>query len=234
MMGKLWVPHGARLWLTCACTLFSPPFGGTILETAAKDICRYSKRLVDLGLMASMSGNLSVMVAPGVVLMTPTSSMKDELRPEDLVTVDLHGHILSGDRQISTEGWMHLAMYRARPAMRAVVHAHPPHVTALGMIEQQPSLDITSEGAAFVGPIGMVEWIVPGGPALGEAVGRVSRTSESIILRQHGAVTGGSSLQEAFARMQSFEHAAKVYLLTLQYAVPRALPAEDIRRMRGE
>lgn len=204
------------------------------MEEIARKICTYAKRLVDEGLMASMSGNLSARIAPGVVLMTPTACMKDELRPADLVTVDLRGHRLAGTSAISTEGWMHLAMYQARPSIGAVVHAHPIHVTALGMIEARPSLDLTSEGAAFVGPVGMVEWIVPGTAALGAAVGEVSAHSDAIILRHHGAVTAGASLEEAFARMQSFEHVAQIYLLTQQHGIARALPADDIRAMRGQ
>ena len=204
------------------------------MEEIARKMCVYAKRLVDEGLMASMSGNLSARVAPGVVLMTPTACMKDELRPEDLVTVDLRGHRLVGTTAISTEGWMHLAMYQARPSIAAVVHAHPIHVTALGMVEARPSLDLTSEGAAFVGPVGMVEWHIPGTAALGAAVGQASVHSDAIILRHHGAVTAGASLEEAFARMQSFEHVAQIYLLTQTHGIARALPAADIRKMRGE
>lgn len=204
------------------------------MRALADKVCNYSKCLVDMGLMASMSGNVSVRVAPGVILMTPTACMKDELTPEDLVTVDLNGHRLSGNTPISTEGWMHLAMYRARPSIGAVVHAHPVTVTALGIVEQAPSLAITGEGAAFVGPIATVEWFIPGTEALATAVGKVASWSDSIILRHHGAVTAGVSLEEAFARMQSFEQVAQIYVKGQQLGLVREIPEADVRTMRGE
>lgn len=199
----------------------------------AEKICNYSRRLVDLGLMASMSGNISVKVAPGIILMTPTACMKDELVPDDLITVDLRGHRLTGTKPISTEGWMHLAMYRARPSIAAVVHAHPVTVTALGIAERAPSLEITGEGAAFLGPVATVEWFIPGTENLALAVGEVATWSDSIILRHHGAVTAGSSLEEAFSRMQSFEHVAQIYVTAQQLGVVRQIPEADIRAMRG-
>jgi len=156
------------------------------------------------------------------------------LSPEDLVTVDLNGHRLSGNTPISTEGWMHLAMYRARPSIGAVVHAHPVTVTALGIVEQAPSLAITGEGAAFVGPIATVEWFIPGTEALATAVGKVASWSDSIILRHHGAVTAGVSLEEAFARMQSFEQVAQIYVKGQQLGLVREIPEADVRTMRGE
>ena len=195
-------------------------------------ICRYARRLVELELMASASGNLSVRV-DGRVLMTPTSCMKDELTPEDLVEVDMAGHRLRGDRPISTEGRMHLAIYQQRPDVHAVVHAHPITVTALGIAEDAPQLAITGEGADFVGEVGLVEWFIPGTEALASAVGRVSSHSDSIILRHHGAVTCGATLEDAFARMQAFEHVAKIYLRAQQLGRVREIDPRDVARMRS-
>lgn len=196
-------------------------------------ICYYSKRLVDLNLMASASGNLSVNVN-GRILMTPTSCMKDELTPDDLVEVDLAGHRLRGSKPISTEGRMHLAIYQSRPDVKAVVHAHPITVTALGIAEDAPSLNITGEGSAFVGPVGMVEWFIPGTEALASAVGRVSERSDSIILRHHGAVTCGKDLQEAFSRMQAFEHVAQIYRQAQLLGRVREIDPRDVALMRGQ
>lgn len=199
----------------------------------AERICYYAKRLVDLDLMASMSGNLSVRMPDGRFLMTPTACMKDELTPDDLVLVNAEGERVGGHTRMSTEGWMHLAMYATRPDVHAIVHAHPVTVTALGIAEAAPDLAINGEGAAFVGPIAVVPWMIPGTKELGVAVGIASAASDAIVLRQHGAVTSGTSLEEAFARMQSFEHVAKMYVVAKQLMgdVPRISPA-DVARMR--
>lgn len=202
--------------------------------TLDERVCYYAKRLVDLDLMASMSGNISVRLPDDRFLMTPTACMKDELHPDDLVVVNGAGERVAGQTRMSTEGWMHLAIYKNRPDVQAIVHAHPITVTALGIVEDAPNLAINGEGAAFVGPIAMVPWFIPGTKELGVAVGEASATSDALILRQHGAVTSGTSLEEAFARMQSFEHVAKMYVVARQLSsdVPRISP-EDIARMRG-
>lgn len=199
--------------------------------TLEERMCLYARRLVEMNLMASASGNLSANVN-GRILMTPTACMKDELTPDDLVVVDLAGHRLQGSKPISTEGRMHLAIYQNRPDVRAVIHAHPITVTALGIAEDRPSLDITGEGAAFVGPVGMVEWFIPGTEALASEVGRVSRASDSIVLRHHGAVTCGVDLADAFARMQAFEHVAQIYMKAQQLGRVRELDPRDIAKMR--
>lgn len=203
-----------------------------VAMTLEERVCYYAKRLVDLNLMASASGNLSVRV-DGRIVMTPTACLKDELTPDDLVVVDLAGHRLSGTMPLSTEGRMHLAIYQQRKDVNAVVHAHPVTVTALGIAEDAPSLNITGEGAAFVGPVGMVEWLIPGTEALAIATGIASKTSDSIILRHHGAVTCGRDLAEAFARMQAFEHVAMIYKYAQELGRVREIPARDIAKMRG-
>src|SRR5574341_1916557 len=93
------------------------------------EIVRFGKKLHELGYVAATDGNLSVRLGPNRVLATPTSMSKGAMRPADLVVVDMSGRKLSGRRNVSSEIAMHLLIYKLRPDVHAVVHAHPPTAT---------------------------------------------------------------------------------------------------------
>lgn len=195
----------------------------TVIEHA-QNICDMAKTLVDQDLMASLSGNLSVRLDDHRVLITPTDCRKDRLSPEDLIVVDFEGNTVEGHAHMSTEGAMHLAVYQCRPDVRAVVHAHPITATACGLAISPPALNLTSEGAMFVGPVAMVDWAVPGTPALATLVAQAAQHHDAMILRHHGAVTLGATLTYAFGRMQSLEHIAKMAVIAQQLGPLRASP----------
>lgn len=201
-------------------------------EEQARAICHYSRLLVERGLMAGLSGNLSVRLSGGLILMTPAGGRKDEYAPADLALVDLTGRPLRGSTAMSSEGHMHLAIYRMRPDVGAVVHAHPPVATALGIAEREPCLDITAEGAAFVGAVKTVPWILPGSAELASAVGDAAAGCNAMILRHHGAVCLGCHLSEAVSRMESLEHVSRVYQAALALGMVRTLPDPDVARLR--
>lgn len=201
-------------------------------QSEAEAICHYARLLVQRALMAGLSGNLSVRLDGGAVLVTPAGGRKDEYQPADLALVDLTGRSLLGSAPMSSEGFAHLAIYQSRPDVHAVVHAHPPVATALGIAEESPSLDITAEGAAFVGEVVTVPWLLPGGAELAAAVGEAARRSNAIILRHHGALCAGASLGEAVSRMESLEHVSRVYQACVGFGLVRMLPDSAIAALR--
>lgn len=201
-------------------------------RSEAEALCHYARMLVQRGLMAGLSGNLSVRLGGGLVLMTPAGGRKDEYRPADLALVDLTGRSMLGSAPMSSEGFAHLSVYQARPDVHAVVHAHPPVATALGIAEERPSLDITAEGAAFVGEVATLPWLLPGGAELAAAVGEAARRSNAMLLRHHGAVCTGKTLNEAVSRMESLEHVSRIYQACVGLGIVRMLPDTDVATLR--
>src|SRR3984885_1124072 len=131
-----------------------------------REIVLFGKMLHDRGYVAAMDGNLSVRLDDDRILATPTSMCKGMMRPSDMVIVDLEGRRLSGRRAVSSEIGMHLLIYKLRPDIRGIVHAHPPTATgfaAAGMPLNEP---LVCEVVIGLGSIPLARYGTPGAPAL--------------------------------------------------------------------
>lgn len=171
------------------------------------------KVLARAGLNAGFSGNLSVRLPGGDVLVTPSGGRKGALRAEDMVRLRACGTPVEGEEgRVSSELPLHLAIYAACPGVGAVVHAHPIAATAIGLVDRPVNLCLTAEAAALLGPTVRVPYIRPGTSALGEAVARAAALGPTLLLAHHGAVTTGASLDEATARMETLEHVCRVWM----------------------
>ena len=174
-------------------------------------ICRYMRRLCDMGLTTSLGGNISCLdEETGQILVTPSGIDKYSLTPEDLVTVDRDGRVVSGDRKPTMEYMMHVGIYQARPEMRAVVHAHPPFASLYACLNEPIDTTLTLEFCKSVGEIGMVDLEIMGTQELADLVKESARTHRVMLMRNHGPVTCGRTLQEAFNLLELTEMAAKL------------------------
>jgi L-fuculose-phosphate aldolase len=162
--------------------------------------------------MAGADGNVSVRVAPGVLLVTPTGLRKADLRAADLVRVDLAGKALGGFRKATTELDLHLRVYGERADVGAIVHAHPPTATGLALAGEGLPADILPEITLLFGEVPLVPYGRPGSPEVGALVAPLVRRHEGVLLANHGAVTWGPDLALAQIRMESLEHAARILL----------------------
>ncbi|NLL95326.1 MAG: class II aldolase/adducin family protein [Thermoplasmatales archaeon] len=168
---------------------------------ARSELAGVCSRLYERRLTFSAGGNVSVRVGDAV-LITPSGRNKGSLAPGDMVLVGMDGVPLSGGRP-SIETGFHIALYRKRKDVNAVVHCHPPWSTALsvtgGKIEPY-----TPEGALLLGNVAVIPYHMPGSGALVEAVAAASG-SDAMLMAHHGALTQGSDLEEAYNRMEELE-----------------------------
>ena len=199
-------------------------------ETASR-IAKCCRRLADLGLIAGIDGNIAVRVAPDRALVTPTGMLKAELGPDDIVEVDLTGKRIRGQRRPSSELDMHLRILRARDDVAAVVHAHPPVATGFSVAGEAFDACVLPEMIFQVGWVPVVPYGTPGTPELGERIEPFIQGHDALILANHGAVTMGTSLDEAQIRMESLEHSAKIILTARLLGRVNPLAAEDVRRL---
>ena len=208
-------------------------------ETALRDaICRYGRSLFERGLTPGSSGNISVRLADGGWLLTPTNASMGFLDPARLTRLDPAGRHLSGDRP-TKEVPLHGALYDTRPGARAVVHLHSTHCVAVSML---PGLDpaavlppLTAYYVMRVGDAALVPYFRPGDPAVADAIRGLAGRHSAVLLANHGPVVAGDTLEAAVFATEELEETARLFLL-LRNLNPRALsPAQvaDLARVFG-
>ena len=162
--------------------------------------------------------------------------IKSELRPDDLVEVDLGGSRTGGCREPTTELDLHLRVYRRREDCGAVVHAHPPTATGFAVAGQGLPGDVLPEIALLMGEVPCVPYATSGTPALGDAAEPFLDRHVALLLANHGALTWGRDLAQARIRMESLEHGARILLAARALGRVNQLTRDQIdvlERMRG-
>lgn len=169
------------------------------------------RRLSGLGMMPASDGNCSIRIDDTTMLITPTGVRKEQLKPRDLVQVDIQGEEVSS--RVSTEWRMHAQIYQRYHEIRALVHAHPAYLTAWGLRGEAPDVDLLYETAETVGAIRIIPPQEPGTEAFARFVADGLAEAWVAILAHHGALAVGVSLEEALFRLERAEHLSQVALL---------------------
>jgi L-fuculose-phosphate aldolase len=197
-----------------------------------EDIVRFGKLLHQTGLVAATDGNLSVRLGDGNILCTPTLMSKGLMEVDDLVIVDPHGQKLNGARNVSSEIAMHLLIYRQRHDVGAVVHAHPP--TATGFAAAGMALDraLCAELIVTLGSVPLASYETPGTPELAEALAPLVVDHDAILMANHGVVTCGVDLLNAYMNMETVEHFAKIALVSHLLGKQQTLSEKHVDKLR--
>jgi len=182
------------------------------------------RQLAAHGLIAGRDGNLSVRLAADRILVTPSGHLKALVSARDMVEVNLGGEARrAGPRKPTSELDLHLRILRHRPDVHAVVHAHPPMATAFAVAGEEIPANLLPELIFVVGPVPLVPYGTPGTPELGDRVMPYLQGHDALLLANHGAVTMGKTLDEAWIRMESLEHCARIILAARLIGRPRPL-----------
>ena len=194
-------------------------------------IVQFGRQLHDNGFVAATDGNLSVRLDDHRLLVTPTCMSKGAMRPADLVIVDMDGNRLSGKRRVSTEIGMHLLIYRLRPDVRGVVHAHPPTATGFAASGFDLNRPLVCEVVVGLGSIPLARYGTPGTPELTDALEPLIPGHDAILMANHGVVTFGSSLENAYMKMETVEHFAKIALVTHLLGHEQPLGEKEVEKL---
>lgn len=178
-----------------------------------RDIIAVCQRLYQRGFIAGTEGNVSALAASDRLWITPSGAHKGLLQPADLLLIDLQGQVLFGDGKPSSETPMHLALYRSRPDICAVVHAHPPIATSLTVAGCRLEPALLPEAVVALGDVPTIPYQMPTTWQFAQDVGEAMQHAEAALLENHGSVTVGASLQEAFNKMEIVERAAQILYL---------------------
>jgi L-fuculose-phosphate aldolase len=177
-----------------------------------QQICEIGGRLYNRGYISGSEGNISARLN-GNCLCTPTGVSKGFLKPEQVALIDMGCKLIDGPLQATSESPMHTAIYRVQPAARAVVHAHPPYATALGVAGVEIPPEMLNEGHVFLGTVPLLPFEVPGTTALAGQISKACLSSQAIMMKNHGALTWSDSLEDAWMLMEMLEAVAKVTYL---------------------
>jgi L-fuculose-phosphate aldolase len=201
-------------------------------STIAEEIVAVCCRLYDRGLIAGQDGNVSVRLDGGHILVTPSGLSKVDVTQDTLVELTLDGRRVTEGLAPSSEVGMHLCIYRARPDVRAVVHAHPPVATAYGLTGRDFMDAVLPEVIFHLGSVPLVPFALPGTPALGDAMAPYLANHDAFLLASHGATTVGPSLRLAHQRMESLEHAARILQAASTLGPVTGLRDDDVAALR--
>jgi L-fuculose-phosphate aldolase len=197
------------------------------------DIVEVGRRLYARGYTASNDGNISERLDDKRLLMTPKSVCKGFMDPAMMCITDLEGVKLAGDRDPSSEMQMHLEVYRQRPDVQAVVHAHPPIATGFAVAGIPLDRAVLAEVVTTLGSVPIAEYATPSTRELPEAVRKYVKAHDGMLLANHGALTLGADLFAAYYKMETIEHFAKISLVARMLGGERLLSKDEVFRLQG-
>src|SRR5579863_3797161 len=179
-----------------------------------KEIIEIGRWIHDLGFVSGYDGNISARLDDHRILSTPTTMSKGMMQTDDLVVVDYEGQKITGRRNVTSEIAMHLLIYKRRPDVHGVVHAHPPTATGYAAAGLSLNKALVSEVVLSLGCVPLARYGTPGTPELTDALAPLVGSYDAILMANHGVVTCGPDLWRAYYKMDTVEHFAKISLVT--------------------
>lgn len=181
-----------------------------------EEICEIGRRLYNKGFAAANDGNISIRVGENEVLCSPTMICKGFMTPDDICAVDLDGNQIAGTRKRTSEILLHLEIMKARPDVKSVVHCHPPHATAFGVVNEAIPQCVLPEVEVFMGEVPMAPYETPGGLDFAQTVLPFLKSTNTIILKNHGTVSFDDTLMKAYWKTEILDAYCKILLLARQ------------------
>ncbi len=197
------------------------------------EFIRVCQKLHRAGLIAATDGNVSCRFSAELLYITPSGLPKGDLQAGDILTVDMEGLVVEGSRKPSSEIRMHLLVYRNRPDVFAIVHAHPPMLTALTLAGIPFQADCLPEVWLTIGSVPTAPYATPSTEEVPQSIAPFLESHEALLLERHGSLTFGRTLNEAYLRLEKLEHAAHTlfYAYLLKQKMPLPLSLEAMKKL---
>ena len=190
--------------------------GGIHYRQLKEQICEIGRRVYDRGFAAANDGNISIRVGENEVLCTPTMICKGFMTPDDICAVDLDGNQIAGKRKRTSEILLHLTIMKHRPDVKAAVHCHPPHATAFAIAGEAIPQCVLPEVEVFMGEVPIAPYETPGTQQFADTVVPFLEASNTIILKNHGTISFGKDLQDAYWKTEILDAYCRILLLAKQ------------------
>lgn len=198
-----------------------------------KEICEIGKRIYMNGFVAANDGNISVRINDREVLCTPTGVSKGYMTPDMICKVDMDGKVLTANGKLrpSSEVKMHLRVYKERPDVKSVVHAHPPYGTSYAIAGVPLDKPIMPEAVIALGNVPIAAYGTPSTDEIPDEVSKYLYSYDAVLLENHGALTYSDTLLNAYFKMESLEFYAKLMHLSSQIGEPQVLNDAQIEKL---
>jgi L-fuculose-phosphate aldolase len=196
-----------------------------------EDIVRVGRLVFEKGWVAANDGNISVRLDEERILCTPTATSKGMLHADDLIIVDMQGNKISGRKERTSEIMMHLTVYGLRPDVKSVVHAHPPVATGYATAGRSLNLALLPEVVITLGCVPLADYGLPGTPALTDPMLPLIPKYDALLMANHGSVCYGNDVWQAYFRMETVEHFARISLVAELLGGAKALPQVEVDKL---
>lgn len=196
-----------------------------------KEVASFMRRLYEQKLTTTSGGNISVRADDDIIIITPSGTDKGRMRWKETALMNMPGENLTPGLKLSIEYEMHLMIYRKRQDVNAIVHAHPLFSTSFTAMKNNIVTSLTAEARAICGEPRFVPYALMGTRKLAELAADNIEGSDILLLENHGILTTGSGLLQAFDRMEVLEQAAKMTIITGIYGRKSPLNKINIREL---
>jgi L-fuculose-phosphate aldolase len=178
-----------------------------------KEVARFMRRLYNHGLTSTLGGNISLRVSEDIIVITPSATDKGRMRWKEVGIMNISGENLTTSLKPSIESDMHLSIYREKEEVTAIVHAHPVFASAFTAMKCEIKTNLTTEACAILGKPVVVPYALMGTRKLAGLAAESVIHSDILLLENHGILTTGSNLLQAFDKIEVLENAAKMNLI---------------------
>lgn len=196
-----------------------------------KKICEIGKRIYQNGFVAANDGNISIRIGENEILATPTGVSKGFMTPDMIVKTDMEGNVISGKLKPSSELKMHIDVYKQRDDVKSVVHAHPPTATGYAVAGIPLNDMIMPEVIISLGTVPIAEYGTPSTMEIPENVRKYLDCYDGVLLENHGALTVGTDVTNAYFKMETIELAAKINLTARQLGGIKEISPQNVDRL---
>ncbi len=198
---------------------------------ARKEIVEIGRRCYERGFVAATDGNMSCRVGDNLVAATPAGLCKGTLAADDVVVLDGAGRRVEGHREASSEILLHLEIYKERPDVNGVVHAHPPTATGFAVARMPLAECVLPEVITTFGNVPLAPYATPSTPEVPESIRPKLRDHNAFLLANHGTVTLGATLEEAYFTLEKVEQFARIMLVARQLGRVAVLTRDDVAKL---
>ncbi len=195
------------------------------------EIVACAKRMYEKDLIAATDGNLSVRIGENEILITRSGICKGEMTADDIITIDFQGNVMSGSGRPSSESAMHIAVYEERDDITSIVHGHPPTAVAFTIAGKSLAQCVIPEVVLTMGTVPTLPYTTPTTQDVPDAVRRAIRYADALMLERHGAVCVGTTVKDAYFKLEKLEHAAHITMMAHQLGRVQTLPPDEVKRL---
>lgn len=195
-----------------------------------EEIVAVAKRLYERNLNSSYGGNFSIR-DEDFIYITPSGVPKDLLEYSDILVIDFKGTVLEGEGKPSSEILFHILTYKKKQETNAIIHAHPPYATGASIAQIEIEDNIHEESAIVIGSVPVLPYEVTSSLSLAEEVSENLKNRAAVLLSNHGAVTVGENMEQAYRRMEELESLCKMIFVAKILGGIKPIPPDKLKKL---